>query len=509
MRATLLLACAAAAVVCLGLSAIPNHMLTTDTPSEPGTPRAAEVPSSRRPKSVMRPRDISPRVPGHVALKPVSGRTSGNVSEHASDTATQTEGVTTDDDSASSSRSSSMTLIDSSAPSAVSSASSLSSLAAPDLDTHHSSLLLGPDSELARVLSDYANFRENSRNGGDEGTDAERAGKRDDSAAVRYAPRPYCMRPPAESIGRVALHSGLSRGPPPPRVPMGEPHDTDGPEHFPYWGEDFEDEPTRLLLLLDPETQRGTQKVEDVGATHLLGLSSFADDRYARPEDADALAADDSIWRDLTRRYADAGLADILNPTPMGGGKKSGEEGEGNSGSGEATTILLAPAPCLLSVVYSRSCLYLDESFEACAKRLGPALLKTVLFGRCRASADWAAIERSNLRSTPTPEMGAVGADTEINPSAFAKEGVPSSPAVEALSMSSIEEGTSPRRLPPGPAIAAQLCSTNTTTRQTPHEDSSSRSPSPVGGPRHCRDGGFHYPIGFVERSPSAVSQSF
>ena len=166
----------------------------------------------------------------------------------------------------------------------------------------------------------------------------------------RSRPRaPYRLRPPL--VGRTVANSGLQRWAASAAafVPTGAPHDRTGPERYPFWGPDHEDEATQLLRAIDPQTPDPQNA-----------------DLYDRPEDADSTAAPGSIWHTLVTRYRRANVSAIVD---MSSADASG--------------------PCLISVVYTRSCLYLHESFEACALRVGPARLQRVLFERCRASAYW------------------------------------------------------------------------------------------------------------------------
>lgn len=209
--------------------------------------------------------------------------------------------------------------------------------------------------------------------------------------------------------GRDVVHLGVKPQP----VPSGNPPKS---EDFPYWGEDFLDLATQTFEAIDPQTP------------------SPSADPYDRPEDADDLAKVGSVWHELITKYRHASQEALYAPD--------------------------SAAMCLIAVVYTRNCKYLDESLLECAKRVGFGNLERYLPEKCR----WGNAYWSNLRSTH-------GAHSEKGTD------------VEAI-----------LKLQHGPVPAAEMCPEK---EPTPYIPPSERTIPPFGNPRVCSNGAFQYPIGF------------
>ena len=174
-----------------------------------------------------------------------------------------------------------------------------------------------------------------------------------------------------------------------------------------------------------------------------------------------------------------------------------------------------ASGPCLISAVYTRSCLYLHESFEACALRVGPARLQRVLFERCRASAYWRQWYVGVLAAGKA-EGGPVSAARTPWAEAAAFVGRPK-----------------PQQLRHGPSTAAEVCSASrlafeatsygatfdanafldSSIDDNRHHRVGNRLPidllPPMGPPRHCRDGALHYPIAFGTPAANVIPSHY
>lgn len=124
-------------------------------------------------------------------------------------------------------------------------------------------------------------------------------------------------------------------------------------------------------------------------------------------------------------------------------------------------------AMCLISAVYTGNCKYLDESFAECAARLGPERLEKVLSEKCRVSDVWPLI-RDETKSKPHPDENV--------------------------------------RVKHGGVPSSELCFLNDKIDWVPPEK---RLIAPFGGPRHCRNGAYHYPIAFGTPSITVQTKLF